>query len=107
MYKYFKKISNTDQISEWKSDGLSDEIIKPPTTSDNSLALNYVGNRIRVKSDGSCLKQEKITCNHGKIVNIYIVYELSSTLNYFDSTLENCLFDAVKLIKNATDNWYW
>ena len=83
---------------------MSDKIIKPPTTSDSSLALNYVGNRIRVKFDGSCLKQDKITCNHGKIVNIYIVYELSSTLNYFDSILENCLFDAVKLTKNATDN---
>ena len=35
MYKYLKKISNTDNISEWKSKGLSDEVIKPP---DNSLA---------------------------------------------------------------------
>ena len=38
MYKYFKKIGNTDYISMWKSKGLSDEVIKPPATSDNSLA---------------------------------------------------------------------
>ena len=35
MYKYLKRISNTDNISEWKSKKLSDEVIKPP---DNSLA---------------------------------------------------------------------
>ena len=28
MYKYFKKIGNTDNISQWKSKGLSYEIIK-------------------------------------------------------------------------------
>ena len=38
IYSYFKKIGNTDRISSWKSKGLSDESINPPTTSDNSLA---------------------------------------------------------------------
>ena len=44
MYKYFKKISNTDHISTWKSKGLSYESINPLTTSDNSHApaLNYI-----------------------------------------------------------------
>ena len=55
-----------------------------------------------VKFSGSCLKQDKILFNHGKIVNIYIVYALKSTLNYDeDITLENCLFGAIKLTKNA------
>ena len=36
--KYFKKISDTNHISKWKSKGFSDEVIKPPATSDNSLA---------------------------------------------------------------------
>ena len=56
--KYFKVITNTD-ISSRKSEGLSSESIKPPTTSDNSLtpALNYYGTKIRVKLTGSCLKQ--------------------------------------------------
>ena len=50
MYKYVKKIANTYHISEWKSKGFSDESIKPPTTSDNSLApsLNYIGTKTRV-----------------------------------------------------------
>ena len=107
--KYFKKISNSDHISEWKSKRLSDEVIKPPTTtSDNSLAraLNYVGNKIRVQFDGDCLKQDKITYTHGTIVNTYIIYELISPLKYFDLTLENCLFGAVKSTKNADIDKY-
>ena len=61
-----------------KAKGLSDETIKPPATSGNSLtpALSYFGTKTRVNFRGSCLKQDKITFNHGKIVNIYIVYEL-------------------------------
>ena len=59
MYRYFKMITNTDYISSWKSEGLSAESIKPPTTSDNSLtpALNYYGTKLKVKFTGSCLKQ--------------------------------------------------
>ena len=40
VYKYFKNIVNTDHISAWKSKGLSDESIKPTSTSDNSLSRN-------------------------------------------------------------------
>ena len=58
MYRYFKKIGNTDCISEFKSKGLSDEIINSPSTCDNSLppALSYITNRTKVKFDESCLK---------------------------------------------------
>ena len=71
--KYFKKISNTEHISESKSKALSDEVIKPPTTTDNGLvsSLNYAGNKIRVKSARSCLKQDTITFSDGKIVKVY------------------------------------
>ena len=62
MYRYFKKIGNTDHTSACKSKGLSDEIIKPPSTNNNSLspALSYFGTKTRVKFNGSCLKQDKI-----------------------------------------------
>ena len=78
MYRSFKMITNTYYNSSWKSKGLSSESIKPPTKSDNSLtpALNYYSTKTRVKFIGSCLKQSKISYNHGKVVNIYIVYEL-------------------------------
>ena len=70
--------------------------------------LHYLGNKIRLKFRGSCLKQNKLTYNHRKIVNIYIVYELgaSSSLNT-DSTLKNSLFGAVELTKNADIDNYW
>ena len=63
MYKYFKKIGNTRNISSWESKGLSDEVIKPPSTSDNSLAPTpkYAGKRMYVKFNGSCLKHVQIT----------------------------------------------
>ena len=79
--KYFKVITNTDYVSSWKSKGFSAESIKPPTTSDNSLtpALSYYGTKTRVKFTGSCLKQSKISYTHGKVVNIYIVYELGAS----------------------------
>ena len=47
--KYFKVITNTDYVSSWKSKGLSAESIKPPTTSDTSLAPSYTGTKTRVK----------------------------------------------------------
>ena len=86
MYKYFKKIGNTDYILQWKSKRLSDEIIKLPTTFVNSLApaLSYIGNKTRVQFYGSCLKQDKITFTHGTIVNIYIVYKRSVSNHRYD-----------------------
>ena len=96
--RYFKIIINTDYVSSWKSKGLSDESITPPTTSGNSLnpALSYYGTKIRLKFTGSCLKQDKITYTHGKTVNIYTVYELSASDSFNnDPTLKNCLFGAV------------
>ena len=35
--KYLKVITNTDYVLSWTSKGLSNESIKPPTTSDSSL----------------------------------------------------------------------
>ena len=68
MYRHFKTVNNTNYISSWKSKGLSDESIKPSTTSDNSLTpkLNYYEYNIRVKFPGSCLKQPKITYTRKK-----------------------------------------
>ena len=69
MLKYFKKIGNTESVSEWKSKGISDEVIKPP---DNTFAptVKYTGKRMYVKFTGNYFKKDKITFDHGKIVNI-------------------------------------
>ena len=53
------------------------------------------------------MKQDKITYNHGKVVNIYIVYEISRNVNISDCpALENCLFGAVSLTKNTDIDKY-
>ena len=52
------------------------------------------------------MKQDKVTFNHGKIVNIYIVYELSMFHVGSFFTLEDCLFGAVSLSKNADIDKY-
>ena len=71
--RYFKTVcANDSNILSWKSKELSDESIKSPTPSNKMFnpSLNYVGTKARVKLHGDCLKQEKITFNHAKIVNI-------------------------------------
>ena len=102
-------IANTDYVSLWKSKGLSAKSIELPSTSDNSLTwtVNYYGTKTRVKLVGSCLKQPKISYTHGKVVNIYIVYELGASSSHNnDPTLKNCLFGAVTLTKNADIDKY-
>ena len=89
---------------------MSNENIAPPSAPNNFLSpsLNYLGTKIRVKFSGSCLKQDKITYTHEKIVNIYIVYEVNSKDNTItsDFTSENCLFGAVTLTKNVNIDRY-
>ena len=84
VYRYFKTVSaNDNNILSWKSKGLSDESNKPPTTSIKVInpLVDYVGTKIRVTFNGDCLKQDKITFNQVKIVNIYIVYEIERSVN--------------------------
>ena len=107
MRKYFKLksvVSVTDYVLSWQSKGLSNESIKPPTASNNSLnpRLSYYGTKVRVQFTKSCLKQPNHIFTHKKVVNIYIVYELgASTSHSSDPTIKNCLFGAVTLTKNA------
>ena len=108
-HRYVKIITNTKYISEWKSKGLSDESIKPPPTSDNSLTplIDYYGYNIRVKFNGSILRQPKVSYTHKKTVNIYFLYKLAGSSSHSDDpTLKNCLFGAVTLTKNADIDKY-
>ena len=80
MSKYFKKIigvGNGNYVYLWKSKGLSDEDITSITAS--------------------------ITYNHGAIVNIYIVYEISKS-SY--QTLENCFLEQLNYQKNNDIDMY-
>ena len=69
--KYFKLSSVAfivDRVLSWQSNGLSNESIKPPATSNNSLnpKLNYYGTKTRVQFVGSCLKQSNHIFTHKK-----------------------------------------
>ena len=64
--------------------------------------IDYLGNKIRLKFNGHCLKQPKLSYTYGKTVNIYIVYELGASNSFNDDpTLKSSLFGAVRLTKNA------
>ena len=67
-------------IIAWKSKYLPNEIIKPLFTSDNGLNSSICYNnslKIRVKFDGSCLKQDKVIFTPKAILNFYFVSEVS------------------------------
>ena len=108
IYKHFKAFSITqylEYVSELKSKGLSNESIKAVSTSDNSLhpTLSYYGTKIRVKFTGSCLKQSsKLSYTHGKLVNIYIVYDWVILV----LALVILQFGAITLTKNADVDKY-
>ena len=73
---------------------MSEEKINSIKTRNHSVTpkLDCYGTKTRVEFNGSCLKQDTVTYNHGKVVNIYIVYEISKSINISEyPTLENGL----------------
>ena len=62
---------------------MSDERINSIIASNYSItpSLDYLGAKTRVKRNVSCLKRDKITYTHEKIVIIYTVYETSKNIN--------------------------
>ena len=105
MNRYFKIIAgvgNGSYIYYWQ--WLSDERINSITASNYSVtrSLDYNCTKTRVEFSGSCLKQDESTYTHGKVVNFCIVSEISKSINISDyPTLENYLFGAVSMTKNA------
>ena len=89
---------------------MSDERISSIKTSDygiTSYLSYYDTNKVRVKFNGGCLKQDQGIFLHGGIVNICIVYEITDNFNVSNyPILENCLFGAVKLTENADIDKY-
>ena len=112
MYIYFKRVAGVgtgNYIYFWKSKGLSDGRINSITAYNYSITpeLSYYGSKIRVKFNGSCVKQDKATYSHGTIVNIYIAYEISKNCDISSyPTLENCLFGAASLTKDVDTDQY-
>ena len=78
---------------------MSDERINSIKTSDYGITpyLSYYNtNKVRVRFDGGCLKQDPDSLFHEGIVNVYNVYKISKKNNISDyPTLENCLLGAL------------
>ena len=112
MYRYFKRIAGVgtgDHIYYWQSKGLSGERVNCIKTLDYGITpnLNYYVTKTRVKFNGRCLKHDKTTFNHEKVVNIYIAYKLTgSSSKDNDHTVRSSLFDAGRLTKNANIDKY-
>ena len=77
------------------------------TTSNNKFAadLIYDNARIMVKFNGHFLKKDKVTYNHGPIVNHYVVYRLIPDTKDSSITLENCPFGAIKKQNSGIDKY--
>ena len=62
---------------------MSDEKINSVNASNYNITpeVSYYDSKTIEKFKGSCLKQYKVTHNHGTIVNIYIVYEIRKNYN--------------------------
>ena len=108
MHKYFEKFvkNNSTFITSWESKGLSNEKYSSINTSsfNSSSTFAYDNARIKVKFHRDFLKQDDLaTYDHGKIVNIYIVYRLIPVLNDSSFTLKNCLIGAVEVRSNVDD----
>ena len=73
MYRYFKRVNGVgsgNYFYFWASKGFSDENITAPTTSDYKLnpELALFCIKLKVELNGSCLKRDKITYDHGEVV---------------------------------------
>ena len=95
MGKYLKitYTNNIIYVLSWQSKGLSDLEISSIKT--NNYLLNpridqYDTSKVRLKFNGSILNRSPPSIIHGKIVNIYVVYEITS--NYNDSNYPTVSF---------------
>ena len=76
-------------------------------SNNNSPTLLNKNNRLCVTFNGNYMKQNKLGYAHGKVVNLYIVYELKNRrIDSPDFTVQNGLFGAVKITKNKNTSHY-
>ena len=103
---------NGGDIHAWISTGIHND-----SNNTNLLSVNNSNNnlptllnkniRLGVTFNGNYMKQNKLVYSHGKTVNLYIVYELKNRkIDSPDFTVQNGLFGAVKITKNANTSHY-
>lgn len=91
-------IADNNKATVWKSKGLSDEELKPPSRSNNTDNA-----KLQIKLDGGLLKQDKVTFTSKGPLNFYILYEINLQLLNLDSKFASLdfYFGSVTLHKNV------
>ena len=103
---------NGDAIHEWISTGIHNDsnntdLFSVNNSNNSSPILLNKNNRLGVTFNGNYMKQNKLGYAHGKIVNLYIVYESKNRrVDNPDFTVQNGLFGAVKITKNINTSHY-
>ena len=96
-------IRNGGAIHAWISKGIHNNsnntgLFSVNNSNNNSPTLLNKNNRLGVTFNGNYMKQNKLGYPHGKIVNLYIAYELKNRrIDSPDFTVQNGLFGAAKI----------
>ena len=97
-------------ISEWKSTGIynysSRSNMNALANSKNDLPNLKNDGRMHVHLSGNHFQQNKVIIpNNNNVINIYCVYQLDPIASTRDTsyTIQNALFGAMQITKNATD----
>ena len=100
-----------NKISTWKLTGIfnysSDSNMNAAGDSGGNLPDIKNDGRIYVYLSGNHFQQNKVIIpNNDNVINIYCVYEIQPISSTRDTsfTIQNVLFGAMKITKNATDN---
>ena len=98
-------------ISEWKSTGIynysSDSNINACANAKSNLPNLKNDGKMHVHLSGNHFQQNKVIIpNNYNVINIYCVYKLDPTASSRDTsfTIQDALFGAMQITKNATDN---
>ena len=105
----FSRISK--DISEWKSTGIynysSDSNMNAFANAKSNLPNLKNDGKMHVHLSGNHFQQNKVIIpNNNNAINIYCVYKLDPTASRRDTsfTIQNALFGAMQITKNATDS---
>ena len=98
-------------ISEWKSTGIynysSDSNMNAFGNAKSNLPNLKIDGRMHVHLSGNHFQQNKVIIpNNYNVINIYFVYKFGPVASSRDTnfTIQDALFGAMQIAKNATDN---
>ena len=104
MQRHFD-LSNVNQISEWKSNGLSNQYLDVVgTLGDVVLSKQIKQMHVMFKGKGTLVQNDIDIIAEGLIGKIYIVYKTSPKTMNSNFVLKNCLFGAIKIANTANSN---